>query len=80
VYVIAETVLVITTELTREGFTILAAGFIPCAVISCTGIVRSIQNKGTYKTTVSHVVNIIGAVSAVCSLLLVIPNGGFVIK
>lgn len=80
VYLITLLTLVMIIETKLKGFTLLAIGCIPGLVIGIIGIILTKNNKEKYKTKASIILNIIGLVLSLISLLLVIPNGGFIIK
>lgn len=80
VYLIILFFIVLVVESQYKDATILAIGFIPGLVLSTTGLILSISNKNNYKTKASKILNIIGIVLSIISLLMVIPNGGFIIK
>ncbi|MBQ8131460.1 MAG: hypothetical protein IJ193_03125 [Bacilli bacterium] len=71
-------VLVAFIELEFKDFTLYTVGFLPGLVISTTGFYLSKVNKDQYYTKLSLVLNSIGFIISVLSLLMVIPNGGFV--
>ena len=80
VYLIILFLLVAFVEMQYKDFIILAVGFVPGLLISISGLVLTKNNKTKYKTKVSLVLNIIGLIISIISLLLAIPNGGFVLK
>ena len=80
VYLIILFLLVAFIELQYKDFIILAIGFVPGLLIGISGLILTKGNKTKYKTKVSLVLNIIGLIISIISLLLVIPNGGFVLK
>ena len=79
-YVLVVFVLTMIIELTFTDLTVLAIGFIPGAAVGVVGLIRTIKNKSDHKITASLILNIIGITASICSLCLVIPNGGFVMK
>ena len=80
VYLIILFLLVAFVEMQYKDFIILAVGFVPGLLISISGLILTKNNKTKYKTKVSLVLNIIGLIISIISLLLAIPNGGFVLK
>lgn len=58
----------------------LAIGFLPGMIISITGLILTKKSSEKYKTRVSTIINVIGLIVSIMSLLFVIPNGGFIIK
>ena len=75
-YLLILLVMVTTIETKYKDFTLLAIGCIPGLLISTGGLIITKRNK----TKVGLILNIIGFVLSIISLLMIIPNGGFIIK
>lgn len=58
----------------------IAIGFLPGMILSITGLILTKRCKEKYKIKVSLILNVIGLVLSIISLLLVILNGGFIIN
>ena len=80
IYAIILPVLVAIIELQYKDSLRLAIGFLPGLLISITGIILTKSSKEKYKTKVSFTLNIIGLALSLASFLLVIPNGGFILR
>ena len=58
----------------------IAIGFLPGMILGMTGLILTKKVKENYKIKTSLILNVIGLVLSIISLLLVIPNGGFIIE
>lgn len=76
IYLLILLIMVVIIETKYKDFTLLAIGCIPGLLISTSGLIITKRNK----TKVSILLNIIGLVLSIISLLMIIPNGGFIIK
>lgn len=72
--------LIMMIEIKYNDFNLYAIGWMPGFAISAIGLIRSKDVKKTYDNKLSMILNVIGLVLSIISLLLVIPNGGFVIS
>lgn len=61
------------------GENVYAIGFLPGMVISIIGIIITKKNKEKYKIKLSFILNIVGLIIAILSLLMSISTG-FIIK
>ncbi len=58
----------------------IAIGFLPGMILGTTGLILTKKVKENYKIKTSLILNVIGLVLSIISLLLVILNGGFIIE
>lgn len=70
--------LVIFVETRYENYTLVAIGFLPGAVMSMIGLLRTRSSRDRYKTKADLILNGIGLALSLANLCMVIPNGGFV--
>ena len=70
--------LVIFVETRYENYTLVAIGFLPGAVMSMIGLLRTRSSRDRYKTKADLILNGIGLALSLASLCMVIPDGGFV--
>ena len=80
IYLVTTIVLIAIIESNYDDFKLYAIGWIPGFVISTIGLLRTKDNKKNYNIKVSMILNIIGLILSLISLILVIPNGGFLIS
>ena len=79
IYVVTVITLTILIENNYNDFKLYALGWVPGFIISAIGLLRSKANKKIYNTKLSLILNTIGLILSLISLILVIPNGGFAI-
>ena len=53
----------------------MGLGFVPAMIISVTGLITTIQNKGQKKIAVSFILNILGVLLSIASLAMGIIAG-----
>lgn len=80
IYLAISIALIMMIETKYNDFKLYAIGWIPGFAISIIGLIRSKDVKKTYDNKLSMILNVIGLVLSIISLILVIPNGGFVIS
>lgn len=71
--------LTIIIEKNYSDFKLYAIGWIPGFIMSLIGLLRSKDVKKTYNIRACMALSIIGLIISIISLILVIPNGGFIL-
>ena len=79
-YIILLLIFTTIVELNYKKFYLLAIGFLPGLIISIIGLIRTKNNKEKYKTKVSLVLNTLGLITSIISIIMIFLNGGFIIN
>ena len=79
IYISLLTLFTILIELNNNYLFLIAIGFIPGLIISISGLIISKNNKQKYNPKISTIINSIGLLLSIISLLMAI-NNGFIIK
>lgn len=80
IYIVILFTLIAIIELNYENFTSLAVGFVPGLIISIVGIIMTKNNNKEYKTKISLILNCIGLIISIISMLMAIINSGFILN
>ena len=75
IYLVVLFLLTAIIELNMSGFTIVGVGFVPGFSIGVTGLVTSIQQKGEKKIIAGIILNAIGILVCIASLVMSLMNG-----
>lgn len=75
VYLIFSFILTMIIELNMSGFTLVGIGFVPGLSVAITGLVTSMQLKGEKKILAGIILNSLGILFGLASLVLSVING-----
>lgn len=75
VYLVALFALIMIIETGMSGFVILGVGFVPGLTLAITGLNTLLQLKGSRKIIASTIINVIGILLNIASLVLSVMNG-----